>query len=288
MTTSPEYSQEYLDRGTHRIGLQVYPEPEGAADAPVVVIWPAMGVPASYYRRFAAALRDVGLAVIVADLRGTGASTPRPSRLVSSGYSDLVADVGAVQESLKSRLDGRRRVLLGHSLGGQVTLLHLALAEEPMADGLALVAVGMPYWRAYPGLRSYGVLSMTQGIAAATSLLGVWPGWGFGGRQSRGVIRDWAFTARTGNFPIIDGADPEAAIRGVRTPILAVSMDDDAYTPPATLDHLCHKLSAAPVQREHYTVAQAGGPLGHFSWVRAAAPLAARVAAFTADLPLQR
>lgn len=285
MSAEPEYTQEFIDVDGARIGVQSYPDPDGVPDAPVVVIWPAMGVRARYYRPFAAALRDAGLAVIVADLRGTGESTPLPSRTCRYGYAELAADVGAVLDALKPRLDGRTRVLLGHSLGGQVGVLHQALHDPDRVDGLALVAVGVPWWRGYPGLRGWGVLPYTQGIAATARLLGVWPGWGFGGRQARGVIRDWAYTARTGRFPTLDGVDAEAALRSVRTPVLAVSVDDDQYTPHATLDHLCGKLTAAPVTRHRYTVAEAGAPLDHFTWVRAAAPLAVRVAGFAAGLP---
>ncbi|SCG63748.1 Predicted alpha/beta hydrolase [Micromonospora echinaurantiaca] len=285
MNATAEYAQEFVEVDGARIGIQVYPEPAGVPAAPVVVIWPAMGVRARYYRPFAVALRAAGLAVVVADLRGTGESTPRPSRACRYGYAELATDVGAVLAALKPRLDGRRTVLLGHSLGGQVSLLHLALHGTDAVDGLALVAVGIPYWRSYPGRRRFGVLPYTQGIAATARLLGVWPGWGFGGRQARGVIRDWAHTARTGRFPRLDGADAETAVRAVRTPVLAVSVDDDQYTPHGTMDALCAKLVAAPVTRERYTVAEAGAPLDHFTWVRAATPLAARVAAFTAGLP---
>ncbi|NJP34350.1 alpha/beta hydrolase family protein [Micromonospora thermarum] len=279
-----EYQQEFVDVDGARLGLQVYPEPDGGGDA-LVLISPAMGVPARYYRPFATALRAAGLAVAVADLRGTGTSTPPPSRACRYGYAELAADVGAVLAALKERRDGRRTVLLGHSLGGQAALLHLALHEGHDVDGLALVAVGVPWWRSYPGPRGYGVLPYTQGIAATARLLGVWPGWGFGGRQARGVIRDWAYTARTGRFPRLDGVDAEAAVRGIRTPVLAVSVDDDQYTPHETLDHLCGKLVAAPVVRERYTAAQAGARMDHFTWVRSAAPLAGRVARFAADLP---
>ncbi|WP_422733741.1 alpha/beta fold hydrolase [Micromonospora sp. WMMD558] len=279
-----EYQQEFVDVDGARLGLQVYPEPDDGADT-LVLISPAMGVPARYYRPFATALRAAGTAVAIADLRGTGTSTPPPSRACRYGYADLATDVGAVLAALKERRDGRRTVLLGHSLGGQAALLHLALHEGHDVDGLALVAVGVPWWRSYPGPRGYGVLPYTQGIAATARLLGVWPGWGFGGRQARGVIRDWAHTARTGRFPRLDGVDAEAAVREIRTPVLAVSVDDDQYTPHETLDHLCAKLVAAPVVRERYTAAQAGARMDHFTWVRAAAPLADRVARFAADLP---
>jgi predicted alpha/beta hydrolase len=282
---SAEYTQEFVDVDGARIGVQVHAEPDGPPGAPVVLIWPAMGVRARYYRPFAAALRAAGLAVIVADLRGTGESTPRPARTCRYGYAELAADVGAVLDALKPRLDGRTLVLLGHSLGGQITLLHQALHDADRVDGLVLVAVGIPWWRRYPGRRGWGVLPYTQAIGAATRLLGVWPGWGFGGRQARGVIRDWAYTARTGRFPLLDGVDAEAAVARIRTPVLAVSVDDDQYTPHETMDHLCGKLATAPVTRHRYTVAEAGAPLDHFTWVRAASPVADRVAAFAASLP---
>ncbi|MEU8219058.1 alpha/beta fold hydrolase [Micromonospora taraxaci] len=285
MNGDPEYAQEFVDVDGGRLGVQVYPEPTGTTDAPVVLIWPAMGVRARYYRPFAADLRAAGLAVVVADLRGTGTSTPAPSRADRYGYSELAGDVAAVLAALKPRLDGRRRLLIGHSLGGQAALLHLALHGGEEVDGLALIAVGIPYWRTYPGRRGLGVLPYTQGIAATAALLGVWPGWGFGGRQARGVIRDWAHTARTGRFPRLDGTDTEAAVRAVRTPVLAISVDDDQFTPHETMDYLCAKLTGAPVTRERYTVEQAGAPLDHFTWVRASASLARRIAEFVGDLP---
>jgi predicted alpha/beta hydrolase len=129
------------------------------------------------------------------------------------------------------------------------------------------------------------VLPYTQGIAGVAALLRVWPGWGFGGRQARGVIRDWAYTARTGRFPRLGGADAEAAVRGLTTPVLAVSVEGDAYTPAAVMDHLCAKLTGTPVSRVHYTVTEAGGPLDHFRWVRAAGPLADRIADFATGTP---
>ncbi|NLU78871.1 alpha/beta fold hydrolase [Micromonospora sp. HNM0581] len=279
-----EYQQEFVQVDGARLGVQVYPEPEGVTDAPVVLVVPAMGVPARYYRHFAVEMRAVGLAVAVADLRGTGESTPRPSRSCRYGYAELATDIGTVLTALKPRLAGRRSLLLGHSLGGQAAVLHLALHREHEVDGLALVAVGIPYWRDFTGLRRYGVLPYARGIAATTRLLGVWPGWGFGGRQARGVIRDWAHTARTGCFPPIDGLDAEAAVGRIRTPVLAISVDGDQYTPHPTLDRLCAKLTSARVERERFSPPP-GTTVDHFTWARAADPFAARVASFAADLP---
>jgi len=151
------------------------------------------------------------------------------------GYADLTADVGAVLAALQSRLSGRRVVLLGHSLGGQLGALRLATAEEPSVAGLALVACGIPYYKRFPHA-GLAVLGVTQVIRGTSAALGYWPGTGFGGRQASGVIRDWAYTARTGRFPILAGADTDAAIAGMTTPVLAVSISRDRFAPVPACD----------------------------------------------------
>jgi predicted alpha/beta hydrolase len=222
----------------------------------VVVVFPAMGVPASYYGRFAESLVDSGFEVFVAELAG-------------SDYGELADHVGATLRSLADRRGGRRTVLLGHSLGGQVCALHLARSGARV-DGLVLIAVGIPYWRVY-GLRGLGVLGFTQALNAISLLLRHWPGWGFGGRQPRGVIRDWAYTGRHGAFPRRLRA--EDRLRKVDVALLSITVDDDQYTPPATTGHLVRKLSRARVTRARLTTAEAGMPLDHFKWVKAGATL---------------
>jgi predicted alpha/beta hydrolase len=272
--TRPEIAQEFVERGEDRIALQIYPQPPEPS-APQVIIWPAMGVPARYYRPFATQLAAAGLAVVVADLRGTGASTPRPSRRSRYDYGDLADDVGAVLDHLAPR--GRRTVLMGHSLGGQMCALYLARTENRSVDGLALVAVGLPWFRSYSPRRARGVLALTQWINALSSVLGVWPGWGFGGRQARGVMRDWAYTARHGRFPT---SVAPAGLSSVRLPVLAVSLDGDSYTPAPTLDHLCSLMPDAKVQRVHLGPAELGTVVDHLSWARASTPIAGLVTGF--------
>lgn len=267
-----------VDRGSDRLAILLHPAP--APDAPLIVIMPAMGVPAGYYTRFAHSLNEAGMSVAMADLRGTGGSAPRPSRDSRYGYTELADDITAVLDALTEHRAGRRTVLLGHSLGGQACVAHLAREAARGAghsvDGLILIAVGLPYWRTYPRPQRFAVLAMTQVINAVSAALRVWPGWGFGGRQARGVIRDWAYTARHGRFPAHLGA--QDALAAVALPVLAISVDDDQYTPPQTTDHLVAALPSATVRREHLTAAEAGLPLDHFKWVKAGPALATRIA----------
>jgi predicted alpha/beta hydrolase len=276
-TPPPEpYVQEFIDRPAgYRIGMQVYPDP--GPSAPVVLIWPALGAPARFYRPVALALGAAGIAAVAVDLRGTGSSTPAPSRADRYGYPDLAADVGAVVDALKPRLDGRRHYLMGHSLGAQLCTLHLALSDrEDGPAGLILTAVGLPYFRHYTSWswpRRLGVLGVTQGIAAVAAVNRVWPGWGFGGRAARRLMLDWGYTARHGHFPPVDGQMVD--LGRVRTPVLAISVPRDRLTPRETLDHLCAQLTGAPVDRVHLD-----GDLDHFSWVRVPEAVASHVVRF--------
>jgi predicted alpha/beta hydrolase len=317
---SVPYTREYVDlpvppnaRGeSYRLALHLYPDP--GPDAPVVVIFPAMGTPARFYRPFAQRLGADGIGVVVVDLRGTGESRPTASRADRYGYVDLIGDVATVLEALRPRLAGRRYYLLGHSLGGQLSTVHLARmaaaggGARTAADGsgartaangsdartaangsgartaaasdgvggpagLLLVAVGLPYYRVYPRGGRLGLLAFSQSIVAISAVCGVWPGWALGGKQSSRVMLDWGYTVRHGHFP--DHVATRADLALVRTPVLAISVARDYYTPHATLDLLCALLPAAPVTR-----VRLDDPLDHFSWVRQPEAVAAHVVAY--------
>jgi len=268
-----------IDRGRDRLSVTVHPAT--AADAPFFVIFPAMGVPASYYRPLVEQLTTAGSGVAVADLRGTGASLPRATRASRYGMSELTDDVDAVLTALAEQRSGRRTFLFGHSLGGHACVLHLARTvdqdTDPGVDGLILIASGLPHWRLF-GAKSFGVLAFAETLRAVCAVTGYWPGWGFGGRQSRGVIQDWAHTARRGEFATRLGLADRLA--DIRLPVLAISVDTDQYTPPSTTELLVGKLTGAQVTRRHLTTAEAGAALDHFRWVRSAPAVVERVSAW--------
>ena len=290
----PEYEQTWISRDGHRLGLRRYPPPArpdlpqhpAAADSdvdsdagPLVLLVPGMGVPAGYYGPFVRSLREQRIRVAALDLRGTGDSQPTPTRGSRYGYAELAGDLGAALDRLAPDSATDRVVLLGHSLGGQLSLLHLAASEDKRVTGLALVAAGLPHWRSYRGWMRYAVWPFAIAIDATASLLGVWPGWGFGGRQSSGVMRDWAYTGRTARLPPLDGVDVHSALRQLEIPVLAVSVDHDQFTPRASVDQLCELVPSAGLEREHYPAASTG-KLDHFRWARTPGPIADRVARF--------
>lgn len=265
----------HIDHDGQRLALRSHP-----GEGRPAMLFPAMGVPAAYYDGFARQLTDAGLAVTVADLRGTGDSTPPADRRSRYGYAELVADVDVVLREVVG--DGRAPLLIGHSFGGHAAALHLALGGS--GAGLVLVASGTPYRRYYTGRWGVRLRVVTPLIAGVSAALGYWPGHrlGFGGRQSRGMMRDWAYVIRTGDFPPLAGVDADSRLAEVKVPVLAVSVAGDRFTPAVTLDHFCAKFAAAEVTRHHYTAAESGAAMDHFRWTRAAGPLSALIADFAA------
>lgn len=260
-------TQLTLDRGTDRLAVTVHPATTATPDAPFYVLVPAMGVPARYYGPLVDALLATGAGLAVTDLRGTGASTPIPSRAARYGMAELVDDVDAVLAATAEHRQGRATILFGHSLGGQISVLHLGrTAESPDVDGAVLVASGLPYWRLF-GWSGPFVWSFAEFLNGVSAIAGAWPGWTFGGKQARGVIRDWAVTARRGRFAARLNAKP--GLSRVTAPILAISVDSDQYTPSRTTDRLLSWVPNAKLTRRHLTHAEAGVRIDHFKWVKA-------------------
>lgn len=247
----------------------------GPRAAPLVVVWPALGVRARFYRRFAAALAEHGLGVAVVDLRGYGDSRPRPDASARYGYHELATvDYPAVFGALRERAPGSAVFLLGHSIGGQIGLMYAARNPDDL-DGVLLVAAGTPYFRTYPGLTGLIPLLGTNTVAGVARLRGYWPGdlLRFAGRQSRVLVGDWARMARTGRYrPAGADVDYEGLIAALRLPVLAVSVGNDLLAPPGAVDALCGLLRSAEVSRWHH-----GERLSHTAWANKSEPIAAEI-----------
>jgi predicted alpha/beta hydrolase len=254
--------------------------PDGAPRA-VAVCLPAMGVEAGYYDPLGSALAELGLAALVAELRGNGTSSLRARRGVDFGYRELVElDVASAVSAARERFPGAPIYLLGHSLGGQVSVLFAAMCPGRV-DGVAIVAAGTPYFRAYAGGHRATILAASIVFPALGAILGYLPGRavGFGGREARRLIAEWGRSIRTGRFAFAgEPPDLRAAMAAVTLPVLAVSLEEDVLAPRGATDHLAGMLPRAALTRRHTARGELGDGIDHFRWVRRPAPVARIVA----------
>lgn len=266
-------------RHGHAAPLAYWPASGGAGDGPAALVLPALGVPAGAYRRLAEALAAHGTPTGVAEWRGGGASPVRAARGADWGYLDLFEhEVTGGLAALRQRLPGCAVAIIGHSLGGHLGLMARAAAAPGLA-GVITVAAGTPTMRFFaPGLR----LQIRVVLAAhrlSGPLLGYFPGHriGFGGRQSRRLMDEWAMLARLGRFEIggRNLLEPHAEAAR-RIPVHALSLPRDTYAPRAATAHLLELAGVGETAIERF---EGPGPLGHFDWLKEPAALAARMRA---------
>ncbi|KAF0849069.1 alpha/beta hydrolase family protein [Nocardia caishijiensis] len=237
------------------------------APRPAVVIVPGLAVPGEFYEYFGHQLAGRGFDVAIGELRGQGGSTHRPGAESTYGYHELVAvDFPAMLQVVRHRFPSSTPYLLGHSMGGQLSVLYAARVRGRLG-GLILIASGTPYYRGYRGVLGPGVLVGTAAVAVASNLAGFWPGDMLGkrayGRQSKVLMSDWARLARTGRFvPVGADIDYEERVARLKFPVLSITIEGDEMTPQTSADHLLSKMPAAEVTRRFEPE-----PLGHNGWI---------------------
>ncbi|MEO7323627.1 MAG: alpha/beta fold hydrolase [Dokdonella sp.] len=248
-----------------------------------VVLWlPALGVAARNYLAFADALAEHGIAVALHEWRGIGSSDRRARRASDWGYRELLTlDIPASVAAVRTAWPGARVWLGGHSLGGQLSALYASLHSGDHA-GLLLIASGAPYWRRFS--RPWLIGFFAACVPAIAAACGYFPGrrLRFAGNEARGVMTDWARTARSGRYAV-DGIDQDidAALRVLTLPIFALRLQKDWLAPLPSLQWLLDKMPLAPRRIELI------GPndldhvsADHFGWMKSPSLLAGSFAAY--------
>ena len=252
---------------------------DSTRSGPVLICMPAMGVTANYYTPLYTPIVGRGWNLIVADLRGHGLSSVRPSRRCPFGYHEMLTyDWPAVIEKTRELFPANSLFLLGHSLGGQLSTLYVS-ANPGQVTGLILVATPCPYFQAWDFPANLGVLAGAKASAWLGAMLGYYPGhwFGFGKVESAGVMADWAHQTWKGRYEVKGSPhDFESLLRQATLPVLAISFEKDFVACRRAVENLCGKLEKAHLTRRHFRPQDLGiAELTHFGWVKAADPIAA-------------
>lgn len=253
------------------------------AEPVAVLLWlPALGIAARHYLPFAEALAARGIAVFVHEWRGHGTSSQRAGRGSDWGYRELLTiDLPASVECIRQRYPALPKIVGGHSLGGQLAACLLALQPQT-AERLWLVASGAPFWRVFPRPRAWLLPLTYRFLPWLADRNGSLPGRsiGFGGKEARGVMQDWARTGLSGRYTGKNmEIDLEAALAGVQVDIDAVLLADDWLAPRASLDFLAGKMRPGEVRVETLAASDLSERADHFAWMKRPDAVAAALAA---------
>lgn len=259
-----------LSLGAAEYDLELH-QPD-AAQAGFLIV-PALGVGARSYRRLAERLAASGAACALFDPRGVGSSSLRAGRGVDWGYLDLVdGELRQVYQRLRERLAPSAPLcLVGHSLGGQLSLLHQARHADQPAARICLVASGTPWQRAYPASSRWAVRLLAALARWSAQRLGYFPGdrLRFGGRQAAQLMREWAGFVSSGRIQPL-AAEPwnaTGALAALQRPLSLLLMAGDVYVPERSARALA-ELTAGAVSAATIDRLPDGSRPGHFGWMR--------------------
>jgi len=252
-----------------RLNASLHAPDNGPAQAPVIVIAGALGVPMRFYSRFAGFLTDQGYRVLTFNYRGTGtapgAVDPGLLRLEDWGRQDLDSMVGTAL----ALADGQPVYLIGHSIGAQL----LGLAERSQAlQGAVFVGASFAHWRRWPMPQrvKYWTLFKLL-IPVLTRLSPTFPARAVGlGSQNlpSSLMRDWATWVNQPDYLLSPaaGLEAEGAYRSLSLKVLSLQFADDHYVPAAAAQKLYSSYPAIQFELRHK--ADLPAPVGHFGFFR--------------------
>lgn len=210
-------------------------QPKGRALAGVV-LHPAAGAPAGFYRAFAewmAAERDC--AVLTYDYRGFGASATGPVRGSRATMIDWgLRDQAAALRALGQMVPGAPRWVIGHSMGGVWLGFHQAMAG---VERVVTVGSGLTHVSDHPPGYRWKARAFWHGpVPWVAGALGYLPGAriGLGADLPLGVYRDWRRWCLSPGLHLSDvGRRLPMPDRGVvQAAMRIVAIADDPMVPP--------------------------------------------------------
>lgn len=235
----------------------------------VMLVNAAMAVPARFYRHFATGLQR-HFTVVTWDYRDIGRSRHGPLRDSTTTITDwATVDLPSVIDWAHTELSPDTLSLIGHSLGGQVA----GLIDNPeRVHAMVTVSAQSGHWRLQGGEQKalvaiHGYLT----LPLLTAVVGYMPWSKAGGAEDLPprVAVDWARWVRDRRYLLGDASLPLDRYAGFVAPVLAYSVDDDAWGTRQAVDAM---MSAYPnVERRHIAPSDHGvGAIGHMGYFRPA------------------
>ncbi|TNE61244.1 MAG: alpha/beta fold hydrolase [Alphaproteobacteria bacterium] len=252
---------------------------EGRAKA-LFLMLPALGVQAKFYSKLASGLAENGIATVLMEQRGHGASPYRARRGTRFGFADFLdTDIPAAMRWARDRVPAVPLYLGGHSLGGHLSSITAGRNPGDVA-GVVHLACGFPYHRLYPGTAGKKIRTLCNILPIVTFACGYFPGerFGFGGREYARLMRDWRDWAVHGNYDYGHVHGVEAEIAAYQGPVMSLSFEQDDYASDQAVEYAFTRFQPANVTHAKLGKAEQGEHLGHFGWAKAPAGVVAKLA----------
>lgn len=239
-TISPGDPGEVISLSTasgHSLAVEIR-EPRTAAAGTVVLLHSMMASRRIWNspreQGVVSALNEAGLRTLALDFRGHGDSGPRASKGGKWSYDDLMReDVPALCQAARERWPKDRLTVVGHSLGGHVSLASTSMSLiEPDALVVLATNIWLPSQEPNPLLYAKKA-AMVRFCEVATRTRGFFPAraLGFGSDdEASSLMRGWTGWWNRDRWTSDDlRVDYLSSLSRIRIPILSIASSGDRY-----------------------------------------------------------
>lgn len=246
-----------------KISCQIF---ESGSSNVILIIAPAMGVKQSFYQRFSEFAKDKGISVITFDYLGIGNSLNENIKynkdfLISWGNRDLEA---VIKYSIE-RFPSHKKVVLGHSVGGQLIGLAPSIVD---LDKIILMSAQSGYWGYWKGFNKVKMfLNWHLLFPILTYFIGYMPSKKFSKMENlpKNIAKQWAKWCRNPNYLFDYFSEDKTFFSKIKCEITSVSFDDDFFAPKKSVDWLSGKFKNAVLKRKHFFPSDFNvSKIGHF------------------------
>ena len=239
-----------------------------AAPTAAYVLHPATGVPWDYYARFAEWVAEQGFAILRYRYRSDGQNTAalKASRITMADWG--ITDQNAALNALADRFPGVELRVIGHSLGGFMTMFH---DRANQITRLSAVCSGPAYWVRTPFPRIIGTAAYWHLLGPlACTALGYLPARLLGGTEDLPTTAFYQWRVWCGNRhlhrPQWGNLLPQPDLQAFSGELNLVAVSDDWMIPPPVVADLAGFYPAA--EPGLTVIETAAKPIGHLSVFR--------------------
>ena len=238
-----------ITTGTDVVSATLYESKNSHA---VLVIGSATGVKQKFYQKFASYVAENGITAITFDYAGIGRSLKKPIKQLTNNAAHWGNDnLNGVIEYATSNYPKQKKLLLGHSIGGQLIGLTKSAVEM---DKIILVAAQSGYWKYWQGA---GKLKMWFNwyvlFPTMLHLFGYLPSKKISGMEDlpKNVAKQWSSWGKRPDYILGDPSIKEKFFDKIQSQITAFSIDDDEFAPKTAADWMAGRYLNADTKSIH-------------------------------------
>ena len=215
---------------------------DGKQQDKILIIATATGVKQEFYQKFSKFLAKNGITVITFDYNGIGRSLKKPIKELKNNAADWGRnDLESIIQYVISNYPNSKKIVLGHSIGGQLIGLSKSSIE---LDKIILVATQSGYWKYWKGIGKikmwfnwhilFPVILNTFGYLNSKKISGM-------ENLPKNVALQWSNWGKNQNYLLSDTSINQMYFDKISSNLTAFSIDDDSFAPLSAVEWMTNQ-----------------------------------------------